>query len=176
MEKEKNNETEEKEEILNEESETNENEKKAKQHKLAEENLKRVKNEANEFKKFISRGNVVDMAVGVIVGGAFGKIVTSLVNDLIMPLIGIIIGGLDFSNLSLEIGSAKIAYGSFIQAIIDFLIIAVCIFTVVRLFSKLKHEEKKEVAEEPPKKSDEVLLLEEIRDLLKEKQPEEIEK
>lgn len=137
---------------------------------LAEKNLKKMKKEASEFKKFISRGNVVDMAVGVIVGGAFGKIVTSLVNDIITPLIGIIIGGLDFSNLTLEIGNSKVAYGSFIQTIIDFLIIAICIFTMVRLFEKLKHEEKKEKVEEPPKKSEDIVLLEEIRDLLKEKQ------
>ncbi len=134
---------------------------------IAGENLKKMKKEASEFKKFISRGNVVDMAVGVIVGGAFGKIVTSLVNDIITPLIGVIIGGLDFSNLSWQIKDSKIAYGSFIQTIIDFLIIAICIFTTVRLFEKLKHEEKKEKAEEQPKKSEEVQLLEEIRDLLK---------
>jgi len=95
---------------------------------------------------------------------AYGKIVTSLVNDIITPLIGIIIGGLDFSNLILQIGKSKIAYGSFIQTVIDFLIIAICIFTVVKLFEKLKHEQKKE---EKPKKTDEVVLLEEIRDLLK---------
>lgn len=140
---------------------------------LAEKNLKKMKKEASEFKKFISRGNVVDMAVGVIVGGAFGKIVTSLVNDIITPLIGIIIGGLDFSNLTLEIGNSKVAYGSFIQTIIDFLIIAICIFTMVRLFEKLKHEEKKEKVEETPKKSEDIVLLEEIRDLLKEKQKSE---
>ncbi len=134
---------------------------------IAGKNLKKMKKEANEFKKFISRGNVVDMAIGVIIGGAFGKIVTSLVNDIITPLIGVIIGGLDFSNLSWQIKDSKIAYGSFIQTIIDFLIIAICIFTTVRLFEKLKHEEKKEKAEEPPKKSEEVQLLEEIRDLLK---------
>lgn len=145
---------------------------KSKQHKIAEKNIKKVKDEASEFKKFISRGNVVDMAVGVIIGGAFGKIVTSLVNDIITPLIGIIIGGLDFSNLNLQIGNAKVAYGSFIQAIIDFLIIAICIFTVVRLFERLKHKEKEEdKKEESSKKSDEVALLEEIRDLLKDKQP-----
>lgn len=138
------------------------------ENEIAEKSMKKAKEEASEFKKFISRGNVVDMAVGVIVGGAFGKIVTSLVNDIITPLIGIIIGGLDFSNLKIEIGSAKVAYGSFIQAIIDFLIIAICIFSVVRLFEKLKHKEK---VEEKPKKSDEVVLLEEIRDLLKDKQP-----
>ncbi len=143
--------------------------KKEKQLKKAEEGMKKMKNEAGEFKKFISRGNVVDMAVGVIIGGAFGKIVTSLVNDIITPLIGVIIGGLDFSNLSIQIGNSKIAYGSFIQSIIDFLIIAICIFTVIRVFERLKHKEKKEEAKEPPKKSDEVVLLEEIRDLLRDK-------
>ena len=129
-----------------------------------------VKNELSEFKKFISRGNVVDMAVGVIVGGAFGKIVTSLVNDILMPLIGTILGGLDFSNLSIKINDATIAYGAFIQSVVDFLIIAFCIFMMVKLFEKFKFEEKKEeVKEEAPKKSDEVVLLEEIRDLLKKK-------
>lgn len=149
---------------------------KIKQHEITEKNIKEVKKEAGKFKQFISRGNVVDMAVGVIVGGAFSKIVTSLVNDIITPIIGIIIGGLDFSNLVLEIGNAKIAYGSFIQTIIDFLIIAICIYTVIRLFEKLKHEEKKEKVEEAPKKSDEVVLLEEIRDLLKDKQPKRVNK
>ena len=121
----------------------------------------------DEFKAFISRGNVVDMAVGVIIGGAFGKIVTSLVNDILMPLIGVIIGGHDFSNLSIKVGEASIAYGAFIQAVIDFLIIALCIFFMVKLFSKFKRKE--EVKEEAPVKvdSDEVVLLKEIRDLLK---------
>ena len=124
----------------------------------------------DEFKTFISRGNVVDMAVGVIIGGAFGKIVTSLVDDILMPLIGVIIGGHDFSSLSIRVGDASIAYGSFIQAIIDFLIIALCIFFIVKLMNKLmrpKKEEKKE--EKAPEKSDEVKLLEEIRNLLKNK-------
>lgn len=129
-----------------------------------------VKKELSEFKKFVSRGNVVDMAVGVIVGGAFGKIVTSLVNDILMPLIGTILGGLDFSNLSIKINDATIAYGAFIQSVVDFLIIAFCIFMMVKLFEKFKFEEKKEeVKEEVLKKSDEVVLLEEIRDLLKKK-------
>ena len=129
---------------------------------------KGAKEEAGEFKKFISKGNVVDMAVGVIIGGSFGKIVTSLVNDIITPIIGIIIGGIDFSNLSIQINEAKIMYGNFIQTIIDFLIIAICIFTVIRTFEKIKNKNKKEeVVVEKPKKSDEVLLLEEIRDLLK---------
>ena len=138
---------------------------------------KGAKEEAGEFKKFISKGNVVDMAVGVIIGGSFGKIVTSLVNDIITPIIGIIIGGIDFSNLSIQINDAKIMYGNFIQTIIDFLIIAICIFTVIRTFEKIKNKNKKEeVVVEKPKKSDEVLLLEEIRDLLKKETSEKEEK
>lgn len=130
---------------------------------VIESNLKMVKKGASDFKVFISRGNVVDMAVGVIIGGAFGKIVTSLVNDVLMPFVGILIGGVDFSELSITIGDIKILYGSFIQTIIDFLIIAFCIFMIVKLFEKFK--KKEEVA--MPKKSDEVVILEEIRDLLK---------
>lgn len=122
--------------------------------------------EVNDFKAFISRGNVVDMAVGVIIGGAFGKIVTSLVNDVLMPLIGTLMGGVNFTGLTIKIKDASILYGTFIQSIVDFLIIAVCIFTMVKLFEKFKHKEEKK---EAPKKSDEVLLLEEIRDLLKKK-------
>ena len=121
-----------------------------------------------EFRDFLIKGNVVDMAVGVIIGGAFGKIVTSLVNDIITPAIGIIIGGLNFSNLSIQIGEAKIMYGNFIQTVIDFLIIAICIFSVIRIFERVKNRNKKEEpAPEAPKKSAEVLLLEEIRDLMK---------
>lgn len=126
--------------------------------------------ELNAFKKFISRGNVVDMAVGVIIGGAFGKIVTSLVNDIVMPLIGLLIGGLNFAELAVKIGEASIAYGKFIQAIVDFLIIAACIFAVIRLFEKFKKKEEEAVEESAPViKSDEAVLLEEIRDLLKNK-------
>ena len=136
---------------------------------------KGAKEEAGECKKFISKCNVVDMAVGVIIGGSFGKIVTSLVNDIITPIIGIIIGGIDFSNLSIQINEAKIMYGNFIQTIIDFLIIAICIFTVIRTFEKIKNK-KEEVVVEKPKKSDEVLLLEEIRDLLKKETSEKEEK
>lgn len=128
-----------------------------------------------EFKKFIARGNVMDLAVGVIIGGAFGKIVTSLVGDIIMPLIGVIIGGIDFTGLTAKIGKAEIKYGNFIQNILDFLIIAFCIFMLVRIVNKFmsrlnKEKEQKEEIVEEPKKSDEVLLLEEIRDLLKKEQ------
>jgi len=116
-----------------------------------------------EFKEFISKGNIFDMAVGVIIGGAFGKIVTSLVNDIIMPLVGIIIGGHDFTGLVAKVGDAEIAYGTFIQNIVDFLIVALCIFAVVKAMSKFK---KKEEAA-PAEPSEEVLLLREIRDSLK---------
>ncbi|MBQ1813144.1 MAG: large-conductance mechanosensitive channel protein MscL [Bacilli bacterium] len=122
----------------------------------------------DEFKNFISRGNVVDMAVGVIIGGAFGKIVTSLVNDILMPLVGILIGGHDFSTLAIKVGDASILYGAFIQAVIDFLIVAICIFFMVKTFEKLK-KKKPEVVETPKEDSDEVKLLKEIRDLLKKK-------
>lgn len=125
-----------------------------------------------EFKEFISRGNVMDMAVGVIMGNAFGKIVTSVVNDIIMPLIGVLIGGINFTNLSIEIGNSKITYGNFIQNVIDFLIIAVCIFIFVKLINRLNNLHIKKKEEEKPKpekvvKKEEILLLEEIRDLLK---------
>ena len=124
-----------------------------------------------EFKEFISKGNVVDLAVGVIIGGAFGKIVTSFVNDIIMPLIGVIIGGINFTNLSIKIGESVIAYGSFIHNIIDFLIIAACIFAFVKFVNKLTNLNKVEVKEEPkkeePKVAEDIKLLTEIRDLLK---------
>ena len=127
-----------------------------------------------DFKEFAFRGNVLDMAIGVIIGGAFGKIVTSLVNDLIMPIISILIGGLNFTDLKYvitpkhgDIAENAIAYGSFIQNVVDFLIIAFCIFLFVRLIEKFK--KKEEVKVEAPKKADDVVLLEEIRDLLKAK-------
>ena len=124
-----------------------------------------------EFKEFISKGNVVDLAVGVIIGGAFGKIVTSLVNDIIMPLIGVIIGGINFTNLSIKIGESVIAYGSFIQNIIDFLIIAACIFAFVKFVNKLTNLNTVEAKEEPKKEeqkvAEDIKLLIEIRDLLK---------
>lgn len=126
-----------------------------------------MKNLIQEFKKFIMRGNVVDLAVGVVMGNAFSKIVTSLVNDIMMPIIGVIIGGHDFKNLSITIGKAKIMYGSFIQNIIDFLIIAASIFAFIKLINVImpkKEEPKKEAKKEV---SEEVLLLREIRDSLK---------
>ena len=124
-----------------------------------------IKNFIDEFKEFISKGNVVDLAVGVIIGGAFSKIVSSLVNDILMPIIGTLLGGLNFTALSLKIGNAVISYGNFIQNVVDFLIVAFCIFIFVKIMNRF-HKEKKEETKQPVK-SDEVKLLEEIRDLLK---------
>ena len=119
-----------------------------------------------EFKDFISKGNVFDMAIGVIIGGAFGKIVTSLVDNILMPLIGVIIGGHDFTGLSFKIKDATIGYGVFIQNVVDFLIVALCIFVIVKAMTKFKKKEEEKPIE-PPKPSEEVLLLREIRDSLK---------
>jgi len=127
-----------------------------------------------DFKEFAFKGNVLDMAIGVIIGTAFGKIVTSLVNDMIMPIISILTGGINFTNLKFiitpkhgDVAENAIAYGTFIQNVVDFLIIAFCIFLFVRLIEKFK--KKEEVKIEAPKKADDIVLLEEIRDLLKAK-------
>lgn len=124
-----------------------------------------MKQVIKEFKEFIARGNVVDLAVGVIVGTAFGKIVTSLVNDILMPLIGIILGGINFTNLTIKIEDSTIYYGNFIQNIIDFLIVAFCIFIFVKVINAITTKKKNK--EEEIVKSDEVIILEEIRDILK---------
>lgn len=126
--------------------------------------MKKGNDTLKEFKDFISKGNIIDLAVGVIIGSAFSKIVTSVVNDILMPLLGIIIGGLDFTNLTLKVGDAVIAYGIFIQNVIDFLIVAACIFIFVKIISKFN---KKEEVKEEVKKDEQIVLLEEIRDLLK---------
>jgi len=127
----------------------------------------------NEFKTFISRGNVLDLAVGLVIGNAFNTIVKSLIDDIFMPFIGIIIGGVNFTNLTLRLGDAAIKYGVFIQNIINFLATAFCLFIVVKFMNKLheikeaKEKKDKKKEEEKPKKSEEIILLEEIRDLLK---------
>ncbi|MBP5625018.1 MAG: large-conductance mechanosensitive channel protein MscL [Lachnospiraceae bacterium] len=140
-----------------------------------------MKKTIKEFKEFIAKGNVIDMAVGVIIGGAFGKIVTSLVNDVLMPLLGLAMGGVDFSTKKLVLSPAVIEggevvkeeaallYGSFIQNIIDFLLIAICIFFFIKAINKMKEKlaKKEEKPEEPAKPTTEELLTE-IRDLLKE--------
>ena len=126
----------------------------------------------DEFKAFVMRGNVVDMAVGVIIGGAFGKIVTSLVNDIFMPIIGVLIGNVNFSDLQIKLGEplegaeqAAIKYGMFIQEVVNFIIIALCIFMVIKVINKL--QKKKEEAPAPvPEPTKEEVLLSEIRDAL----------
>ena len=120
-----------------------------------------------EFKEFAMKGNVMDMAVGVIIGGAFGKIVSSLVDDVLMPLIGMLTGGVDFTSLVAKVGDAEVKYGTFIQNIIDFLIIALCIFLMIKAMNKLNKKKEEEPAPEEPKGPTQEELLTEIRDLLK---------
>ena len=127
-----------------------------------------------EFKDFAMRGNVVDMAVGIVIGAAFGKIVSSLVADVIMPPVGLLMGGIDFSKLAITLKEAEgtnpavlIGYGSFINTVIDFLIVAAAIFLVIKLMNKAKERFEKEQEEAPAKPSAEVVLLTEIRDSLK---------
>ena len=128
-----------------------------------------MNNFKKEFKEFITKGNVVSMAVGIIIGGAFTAIVNSLVADIISPIIGLILGGLDFSKLSFGIGEAQITYGNVINAIIVFFITALVLFSIVKGFNKLENASKKEEAkeEEPAPTPDDIKLLTEIRDLLK---------
>ncbi len=121
-----------------------------------------------EFKSFAMKGNVVDLAVGVIIGGAFGTIVSSLVGDIIMPMIGVITGGVDFSGLHMAVGDATIAYGKFIQATFVFLIVAFALFMVIKAMNAVKRKEAEKPAS-PSAPSEEVVLLSEIRDLLKTK-------
>jgi len=128
-----------------------------------------------QFKEFAMKGNVIDLAVAVIIGGAFGKIVGSLVNDLLMPLIGSIMGGISFTDLKWiitpavgDVAEVAVRYGSFIQAVVDFLIIAFTLFIVIRAMNSVKKKEVK-APPAPPAPSKESVLLEEIRDLLKQK-------
>ena len=121
-----------------------------------------------EFKAFIARGNVMDLAVGVIIGGAFSAITTSLINDMIMPLLGIFTSSVSFADLSVTIGGAVITYGNFIQAVLNFLIMAFVVFCLVKAINSL-HKKKEEAPPPPPGPSAEERLLTEIRDLLKER-------
>jgi len=127
----------------------------------------------SEFKSFAMRGNVIDMAVGIVIGGAFGKIVSSFVSDVLMPPIGMLMGGVDFSDLAVtlqeasgDVAAVTLNYGSFIQTVVDFLIIAFAIFMVVKAMNNMKKKEE-EAPKEPPKPSAEEVLLTEIRDALK---------
>lgn len=121
-----------------------------------------------EFLKFIQRGNVIDLAVAVIIGGALGAITTSLVNDVAMPLVGLVLGGVNFTALSFGIGGAQIMYGNFIQSVINFLIIALVIFLVLKAYNRMLElgRKKQEAPAAPPAPPREQVLLEEIRDLL----------
>ncbi|MDR1032584.1 MAG: large-conductance mechanosensitive channel protein MscL [Candidatus Nomurabacteria bacterium] len=133
--------------------------------------LKAAKSFSNEFKAFISRGNVVDLAVGVIIGAAFGKIVSSLVSDILMPVAGMIMGGLNFSELTITVGDADIKYGNFIQSVIDFLIIAAAIFVFVKVLTNMQMRVKKPQAVEEKKlektSDEQITILRDIRDELK---------
>ena len=125
-----------------------------------------------EFKKFIERGNVVELAVGVVIGKAFSDIVNSLVSDMLMPVIGIILGKINFTGLVLPVGEAQIKYGQFINNIINFLVIAVCVFALVQVINKITKkkevkEEKSPVQVEPPKSKEEILLEEILKELKK---------
>jgi len=127
-----------------------------------------MKKIAGEFKQFIAKGNVMDMAIGIIIGAAFGKIVTSFVNDILMPPVGYLMGGINFSSLKVAIGNSSLNYGNFIQTVIDFLIIAVSIFLMIKFINRLKtqliKEKEKETKVETP---EDIKLLREIRDALK---------
>ena len=130
-----------------------------------------MKNMLKEFRTFIQKGNVMDLAVGVIMGSAFGAIVNSLVNDVLMPALGVLIGGIDFSGLTIKFKDATISYGLFIQNVINFLIMALVLFILLKIVNGIMEAGKKKKTEETPAvvKSDETILLEEIRDLLKKK-------
>lgn len=134
--------------------------------------LKRGEKTVSEFKEFIAQGNIVELAVGVVMGTAFGKIVTSVVSDILMPVIGMLIGGIDFTGLSVKVGESTITYGNFIQNVIDFIIISIFIFIFVKFIERLtkirKAEEVKEEAQKEEKQDEQIVLLKEIRDLLKE--------
>lgn len=126
-----------------------------------------MKKMIDEFKEFIATGNALDLAIGVVFGGAFGAIVNSMVDDILMPLVGLILGGTDISSWHFMVGTAVVRYGSFLQAIVNFLIIAFFLFLIVRTVNNIRKEEEI-VTEEPPKPED-IVLLEQIRDLLEKK-------
>ena len=131
---------------------------------------KRYMEMLKEFKEFISKGNVMDMAVGIIIGGAFTAIVTALVDSILMPVIGALCGGLSVADMSITVGNAAIGYGAFIQAIIDFLLVAWVLFMIIKALNKAKAaavKEEEPAPEEPEEKPADIVLLEEIRDLLK---------
>ena len=134
---------------------------------MAAEVKKKKKGFFGEFREFISKGSVMDMAVGIIIGGAFQAIINSLVNDILMPLIGIILNTESLADLKVMVGTAEVTYGSFIAAIINFLLMALVLFIIVKAMNAIREKTKKEEEEAPKEDSDEVKLLKEIRDALK---------
>jgi large conductance mechanosensitive channel len=126
-----------------------------------------VKNLIDEFKQFIMRGNVLDLAVAVIIGAAFGLVVTTFTNGVLMNLIGAIFGQANFDSLVLDIGDGQILYGAFLTAVVNFLIIALALFMIIKAISALQRQRAEEPAEDTPAPTDEALLLTEIRDLLR---------
>ncbi len=139
--------------------------------KKLKKNITKVNPILKEFRDFINRGSVLDLAVGVIVGGAFNKIISSLVNDIIMPAVGVVLGGIDFTSLEITIpnffggsGAAHIRYGNFIQNIVDFLIVAFCVFIFIKLINKFSAKKETEVETEPTTDDKILAVLEEIRD------------
>ena len=139
--------------------------------KKLKKSIKKMNPILKEFRDFINRGNVIDLAVGVIIGGAFNKIISSLVNDLIMPVVGIILGGIDFTNLEITIpnflggsSAAHLRYGNFIQNVVDFLIVAFCVFIFIRIINKFTAKKEAEAATEPTTDKKILTVLEEIRD------------
>jgi len=139
--------------------------------KRLKKSIKKMNPILKEFRDFINRGNVIDLAVGVIIGGAFNKIISSLVNDLIMPVVGIILGGIDFTNLEITIpnflggsSAAHLRYGNFIQNVVDFLIVAFCVFIFIRIINKFTAKKEAEAATEPTTDEKILTVLEEIRD------------
>ena len=139
--------------------------------KKLKKSIKKMNPILKEFRDFINRGNVIDLAVGVIIGGAFNKIISSLVNDLIMPVVGIILGGIDFTNLEITIpnflggsSAAHLRYGNFIQNVVDFLIVAFCVFIFIRIIDKFTAKKEAEAATEPTTDEKILTVLEEIRD------------
>ena len=139
--------------------------------KKLKKSIKKMNPILKEFRDFINRGNVIDLAVGVIIGGAFNKIISSLVNDLSMPVVGIILGGIDFTNLEITIpnflggsSAAHLRYGNFIQNVVDFLIVAFCVFIFIRIINKFTAKKEAEAATEPTTDEKILTVLEEIRD------------
>lgn len=126
-----------------------------------------MKNFIDEFKAFAMKGNVVDLAVAVVIGAAFGKIVSSLVENIITPLIGVLLGGIDFTGFIFTLGDAEMKYGVFLQSVFDFIVIAFAIFLAVKAIKRFQRKEEKKEEAKPKEPSEEVVLLREIRDSLK---------